>query len=119
MPRNHPSGSVSPDRVPGHRPEPDSLPYAYLDGKAANSFNPALERAVAPEPFAAILSHQGDNPVADLEKTLLKNRMLLGRDELLGQELCARFHRDGDGLQGPLQIGNRHSNFVHVVVAQG
>src|ERR1041385_5031139 len=102
MPRNHPSGSVSPDRVPGHRPEPEALPYAYLDGKAANSFNPALERAVAPEPLAAILPHQGDNAVADLEEALLKDGMLLGRNEFLGQQLRPGFHRDCDGLQRPL-----------------
>jgi hypothetical protein len=51
-----------------------------LDGNAANSFNAALQAAVASEPFAAILAHQGNNSVADLEKALLKNRVLLGRD---------------------------------------
>src|ERR1041384_6223301 len=117
MPRNHPSGSVSPDRVPGHRPEPESLPYAYLDGKAANSFNPALERAVAPEPLAAILAHQGDNAVADLEEALVKNAMLLWRNQFFGQQLSPRFHRHRDGLQRPLQIRDRHSDLVHVVVA--
>src|SRR3954452_15860430 len=102
MPRSHPSGSVLPDRVPGHRPEPESLPYAYLDGKAANSFNPALERAVAPQPLAAILAHQGDNAVADLKEALFKDGMLLRRDEFFGQQLSAGFHRDRDRLQRPL-----------------
>src|SRR3954468_18850514 len=119
MPRYHPSGTVSPDRVPGHRPEPESLPYAYLDGTGAISFNGGLEAAVTAEPFAAVLSHQRDNPVADLEEALLENGMLLRRDQLLTHELGARFHRDGDGLQGPLQIRDRHSDLVHIVVAQG
>src|SRR2546423_13460571 len=117
MPRSRPSGSVSPDRVPGHRPEPESLPYAYLDGIGANSFNPALERAVAPEPFAAILAHQRDNAVADLEETLLQDGVLLRRDQLLGQELRAGFHRDRDCPQGPPQIRDRHYGVVHLVVA--
>src|ERR1700704_2284400 len=119
MPRYHPPGIVSPDQVPGHRPEPESLPYALLDGIAANSFKAALEAAEAAEPFAAILPHQGDNPVADLEQALLKDGMLRWRDQLVGQQLRARFHRSRDRLQGPLEIRDRHPDLVYIVVAQG
>src|SRR3954468_8514624 len=98
MPRYHPSGTVSPDRVPGHRPEPESLPYAYLDGTGAISFNGGLEAAVTAEPFSTVLSHQRDDPVADLKEPMLENGMLLGRDQLLAHELSARFHRDSDRL---------------------
>ena len=55
--------------------------------------------AEAPEPLAAILAHEGNNAVAHLEQSLFEDGMLLWRDDLLGEQLRTRFHRDGNRFQ--------------------
>src|SRR5213080_3111876 len=70
--------------------------HNWTEGRRFNSFNPESLRAEAPAPLAAIFPDERNNPVAHLEKSLQKNRILGGRDPFLAQERGGRVHRKGD-----------------------
>src|SRR4029450_2412767 len=81
---------------------------------------PKVFGAETATPLFTIFTHESDNAVAHLKEPLLQHRMLGSSNQLRRlSELRRCVHCNGDRLQGPLQVRDRHPDFVDMVVAQG
>src|SRR3569833_2997900 len=99
-----------------------------LDGAGLNSFTPfsriywnslpSLFCFKTPAPLRAVFTHQLDDPVANLEEPLVKRAEAVGIDGAILAELHSPVDGGLDRLQGPLQVGDRLSDLVHIVIAE-
>src|SRR5215472_16445489 len=71
-------------------------------------------------PLGTILAHQPDNAVAYFKQSLLQDQVVGSGDQSGGlfSQLHRCVHRSRDRLQGTLQIGDSHPDFIEMITAQ-
>src|SRR5215470_7672149 len=87
-------------------------------GRSAPLFHSTLKtvRAETAAPLSAILTHQAYDSVADFKESLLQHDILRAADQSGGlSQLRSCIHRGCDRLQGALQIGDGHPDFVEMI----